>query len=98
MTRTPATAKTQHSTTMVYKRMWRRSFSQPQNRNSFVPILNNHLGDYPTPANLNYMWSFGVLASVCLIVQIITGVVLVMHFSANTASAFSDVEHIVRDV
>ncbi|MCU0729090.1 MAG: cytochrome b N-terminal domain-containing protein [Sphingopyxis sp.] len=53
---------------------------------------------YPVPRNLNYFWNFGVLAGFALVIQIVTGVVLAMHYSANTATAFNSVEHIMRDV
>ncbi len=53
---------------------------------------------YPVPRNLNYFWNFGVLAGVCLVIQIVTGIVLAMHYSANTAIAFDSVEHIMRNV
>ena len=55
-------------------------------------------GGYPVPRNLNYWWNFGVLAGAALAVQIITGVVLAMHYAANGAVAFDSVEHIMRDV
>ncbi len=53
---------------------------------------------YPVPRNLNYFWNFGVLAGAALAIQIITGVVLAMHYAANAATAFGSVEHIMRDV
>jgi len=53
---------------------------------------------YPVPRNLNYMWNFGVLAGFFLMVQIVTGVVLAMHYAANGLVAFATVEHIMRDV
>ncbi len=53
---------------------------------------------YPVPRNLNYMWNFGVLAGFCLMLQIITGVVLAMHYAANAQVAFGTVEHIMRNV
>ncbi len=53
---------------------------------------------YPVPRNINYFWSFGFLAGIALVVQIITGVVLAMHYAANGAIAFDSVEHIMRDV
>jgi len=55
-------------------------------------------GGYPVPRNLNYMWNFGVLAGVALMLQIVTGVVLAMHYAANAGVAFDSVEHIMRDV
>lgn len=53
---------------------------------------------YPTPRNLNYWWTFGGILSMMLMVQLITGIVLVMHYTPNTALAFTSVEHIMRDV
>ena len=53
---------------------------------------------YPVPRNLNFFWNFGVLAGVALVVQIVTGIVLAMHYAANGAIAFDSVEHIMRDV
>ncbi len=53
---------------------------------------------YPVPRNLNYFWNFGVLAGVALMCQIVTGIVLAMHYAANGAIAFDSVEHIMRDV
>ncbi|WP_333824502.1 cytochrome b [Pinisolibacter sp.] len=53
---------------------------------------------YPTPRNLNYWWTFGGILSMMLAVQLITGIVLVMHYTPNTAMAFTSVEHIMRDV
>ncbi len=55
-------------------------------------------GGYPVPRNLNYFWNFGVLAGAALVIQIVTGVVLAMHYAANGAVAFDSVEHIMRDV
>ncbi|HVI99806.1 MAG TPA: cytochrome b/b6 [Sphingomonas sp.] len=53
---------------------------------------------YPVPRNLNYFWNFGVLAGVALTIQIVTGIVLAMHYAANADIAFASVEHIMRDV
>ncbi len=53
---------------------------------------------YPVPRNLNYFWNFGVLAGFCLVIQIITGVILAMHYTGNSAMAFGSTEHIMRDV
>ena len=60
--------------------------------------INDHLIDYPTPSNLNYMWSFGSLAGLCLMIQIATGIFLAMHYTAHVDLAFLSVEHIMRDV
>jgi ubiquinol-cytochrome c reductase cytochrome b subunit len=65
-----------------------------------LPILrfNHDLMDFPTPKNLNYWWTFGGILAVCLVVQIVTGVVLAMHYVASTDDAFASVERIMRDV
>lgn len=61
-------------------------------------ILHNHVVDYPTPKNLNYFYNFGSIAGIILVVQIITGVLLTMHYTPNTSLAFLSLEHIMRDV
>ena len=53
---------------------------------------------YPTPRNLNYMWAFGAILSFMLVAQIVTGVVLAMHYIPSATEAFSSVDHIMRDV
>jgi quinol-cytochrome oxidoreductase complex cytochrome b subunit len=65
------------------------------------PILrlaNSYLVDSPQPLNLSYMWNFGSLLAFCLIIQIVTGVTLAMHYNPSVAEAFNSVEHIMRDV
>lgn len=54
--------------------------------------------DFPTPKNLNYWWTFGAILAVCLVIQIISGVILAMHYTPHTSMAFESVEHIMRDV
>tara|TARA_B100001057_G_scaffold255130_1_gene255351 strand:+ start:3671 stop:4936 length:1266 start_codon:yes stop_codon:yes gene_type:complete len=68
--------------------------------NDRLPLLTlaNHLTDYPTPKNLNYWWTFGGILTFCLITQIVTGLVLAMHYIAHADMAFESVEHIMRDV
>ncbi|HEX4199488.1 MAG TPA: cytochrome b/b6 [Caulobacteraceae bacterium] len=56
------------------------------------------LGDFPTPKNLNYWWTFGAILGVCLATQIVTGIILAMHYVPNATLAFDSVEHIMRDV
>lgn len=63
-----------------------------------LSVINDHLIDYPTPSNINYMWSFGSLAGLSLIVQIATGIFLAMHYTPHVDLAFLSVEHIMRDV
>jgi ubiquinol-cytochrome c reductase cytochrome b subunit len=54
--------------------------------------------DFPTPKNLNYWWTFGGILAVFLIIQIITGVILAMHYTPHVDFAFNSIEHIMRDV
>ena len=62
-------------------------------------LVYNAVGaGYPVPRNLNYFWNFGVLAGVALVCQIVTGIVLAMHYGANSLVAFGSVESIMRDV
>jgi ubiquinol-cytochrome c reductase cytochrome b subunit len=61
-------------------------------------VINNHLVDYPSPSNLNYLWSFGSCAGICLVIQILTGIFLAMHYTPHVDYAFYSVEHIMRDV
>ena len=49
---------------------------------------------YPVPRNLNYLWTFGAILSFMLVAQIVTGVVLAMHYVPNTGLAFNSIEHI----
>ena len=60
--------------------------------------LRHTLVDYPTPRNLNYWWNFGSLAGIFLLIQIITGIVLAMHYTPSVEGAFASIEHIMRDV
>ncbi len=63
-----------------------------------ISILNDHLVDYPTPVNINYLWNFGSIAGIFLVVQIVTGIFLAMHYTPHVDLAFLSVEHIMRDV
>jgi ubiquinol-cytochrome c reductase cytochrome b subunit len=61
-------------------------------------LLNSYLIDSSEPSNISYLWNFGSLLGVCLIIQIATGVTLAMHYSPNVLEAFNSIEHIMRDV
>lgn len=63
-----------------------------------LAVVNNHIVDYPTPVNISYLWGFGSLAGLCLVIQIVTGIFLAMHYTAHVDLAFASVEHIMRDV
>nr|ASU93009.1 cytochrome b [Proechimys roberti] len=63
-----------------------------------MKIINHSFIDLPAPSNISAWWNFGSLLGVCLILQIITGLFLAMHYTADTTTAFSSVAHICRDV
>nr|ABU45752.1 cytochrome b [Pheucticus melanocephalus]ACI31750.1 cytochrome b [Pheucticus melanocephalus]QOL12071.1 cytochrome b [Pheucticus melanocephalus] len=63
-----------------------------------LKVINNALIDLPTPSNISTWWNFGSLLGLCLITQIITGLLLAMHYTADTNLAFSSVAHMCRDV
>ena len=67
-------------------------------KNPLVATLSSHADNYPTPINLSYFWGFGSLAGMALVVQIVTGILLAMHYTPETTLAFISVEHIMRDV
>jgi hypothetical protein len=56
-------------------------------------LLNSYLVDSPQPANITYLWNFGSLLGTCLILQILTGIFLAMHYQPHVDFAFSSVEH-----
>lgn len=61
-------------------------------------LLNSYMVDSPQPANISYMWNFGSLLGMCLVIQILTGAFLAMHYCPSVDMAFISVEHIMRDV
>ena len=61
-------------------------------------LVNSYIVDSPQPANISYLWNFGSLLGVCLILQILTGIFLAMHYVPNIDLAFASVDHIMRDV
>nr|AAY64448.1 cytochrome b [Pelodiscus sinensis] len=63
-----------------------------------IKIINNSLIDLPSPSNISIWWNFGSLLGACLMLQIITGLFLAMHYSPNISTAFSSIAHITRDV
>ena len=68
------------------------------NADFLTSFIDSHIISYPTPVNLNYMWSFGSTAGLCLVIQILTGIFLAMHYSPHIDLAFNSVEHIMSDV
>nr|QIJ94040.1 cytochrome b [Eremias arguta arguta] len=63
-----------------------------------LKIVNNSFIDLPTPPNISAWWNFGSLLGLCLVIQILTGLFLAMHYTADVTSAFTSVAHIHRDV
>nr|WID87040.1 cytochrome b [Carausius sp.] len=66
--------------------------------NIMIKIMNNSLVDLPSPTNISSWWNFGSLLGLCLIIQILTGLFLTMHYTPNIDLAFYSVSHICRDV
>jgi ubiquinol-cytochrome c reductase cytochrome b subunit len=76
-------------------------FTITNTRLSSLPLLQlfiNFLKNYPVPSNITYFWNLGILSLVCLLLQIITGIFLAMHYVSDVQLAFDSVEHIMRDV
>jgi ubiquinol-cytochrome c reductase cytochrome b/c1 subunit len=63
-----------------------------------MELMQGQLMDFPTPKNLNYWWTFGGILAIMLVAQLITGIVLAMHYTPHVSMAFDSVEHIMRDV
>lgn len=61
-------------------------------------LVHDQLVDFPTPRNLNYLWTFGGILTFCLVAQIVTGIVLAMHYQPSAAEAFDSVDRIRRDI
>ena len=61
-------------------------------------LLNSYLIDSAQPSNISYLWNFGSLLAFCLVIQIVTGITLAMHYNPSVLEAFNSVEHIMRDV
>jgi ubiquinol-cytochrome c reductase cytochrome b subunit len=64
----------------------------------FLKLINSYVIDASQPSNLSYLWNFGSLLLTCLVIQIITGITLAMHYNPNVLEAFNSIEHIMRDV
>ena len=61
-------------------------------------FVKHELTGYPTPRNLSYWWNFGFLAGIVLVLQVVTGIFLAMHYKADIALSFDSIQHIMRDV
>nr|AIY62086.1 cytochrome b [Parrhinotermes browni] len=69
-----------------------------RNSHPLMKVMNNALVDLPTPSSISGWWNFGSLMGVCLTLQILTGILLTMHYCPNTMMAFSSISHICREV
>ena len=69
-----------------------------ESRLPVIGLVRSSFIVYPVPRNLNYLWTFGGILAFMLVVQIVTGVVLAMHYVANSTLAFASIDHIMRDV
>lgn len=69
-----------------------------RNSHPLFKIANNALVDLPAPINISRWWNFGSLLGLCLIIQILTGLFLAIHYTADINLAFYSVNHICRDV
>nr|APX40133.1 cytochrome b [Chaetocnema arida] len=67
-------------------------------KSPMLKIIYNSLINLPSPSNISYMWNFGSLLGMCLMIQILTGLFLAMHYCSNIEIAFNSVAHICRDV
>nr|AAS82818.1 cytochrome b [Microtus savii] len=67
-------------------------------KHPLIKIINHSFIDLPAPSNISSWWNFGSLLGLCLAIQILTGLFLAMHYTSDTATAFSSVAHICRDV
>lgn len=59
-----------------------------------LKLVNSYLIDASQPSNISYLWNFGSLLLVCLVIQLVTGITLAMHYSPNVLEAFNSIEHI----
>jgi ubiquinol-cytochrome c reductase cytochrome b subunit len=87
------------STIFVSKAMDFLPLNMPRiNKNHIFAIIDSHIIHYPAPLCLTYAWSFGSLAGLSLVIQIVSGLLLSIHYTANINLAFYSIEYIMRDV
>lgn len=90
------------SLTRILRKIWSKAekflILSRWNKQYLISLINSHVICYPTPICLTYAWSFGSLAGFCLIIQIISGIFLSMHYTPDINLAFKSVEFIMRDV
>ncbi len=67
-------------------------------KNNLIFFGKAHIVDYPTPLDINYNWSFGALSGIFALIQIVTGVLLAVHYTSYIDIVFENMEHIMRNV
>jgi ubiquinol-cytochrome c reductase cytochrome b/c1 subunit len=85
----------EHATTYVPKSAFAKWF---ESRLPIVGLIHSSFVAFPVPRNLTYLWTFGGVLAVMLMLQIVTGIFLAMHYTPHASMAFDSVEHIMRDV
>lgn len=83
---------------IYFKKLFIVNHKRINNKSYFFAFLDSHLIHYPTPVSLTYAWSFGSLAGLCLVIQIVTGLFLAVHYTADMKLAFKSIQYIMRDV
>ena len=78
--------------------MFERMIAWIDERFPLTRFVRHELTGYPTPRNLSYWWNFGFLAGFVLVLQLVTGIFLAMHYKADSSMAFDSIQHIMRDV
>ena len=87
-----------NSFSIYFKKLFIVNQKRINNKSYFFAFLDSHLIHYPTPVSLTYAWSFGSLAGLCLVIQIVTGLFLAVHYTADMKLAFKSIQYIMRDV
>nr|YP_010586002.1 cytochrome b [Agapetus zniachtl]UZZ43738.1 cytochrome b [Agapetus zniachtl] len=75
-----------------------KKFSPIMSTHPILSIVNNSLVTLPTPSNISFLWNFGSLLGICLMIQILTGLFLAMYYTTNSLMAFESVNYICRNV
>merc|ERR1712134_135819 len=81
-----------------YRRVHGRFHYMLSRQYHFVLLMKSHLGSYPCPLNLNYFWNLGFLLGITILLQMITGILLSLHYTSDINSAYYSVMHLIREV
>nr|YP_011036704.1 cytochrome b [Xestocephalus gracilus]WRK21308.1 cytochrome b [Xestocephalus gracilus] len=72
--------------------------NKPTRKNQMLKILSNSIIDLPTPPNLSLWWNMGSMLGICMMIQLISGIMLSMHYNSDISMAFNSISHIMRDM